>query len=107
MPTNVKLDTTKLRKITEGLEREAQQLIDKTAYDIKGGAQDAAPVRTGFLKNSIAVEIGKLVDRVIVSAEYGAHVEFGTRYMRARPYLIPAFERFRDSFIRAWGELFK
>lgn len=55
-------------------------------------AQANAPVRTGFLRDSIDYEIQD--DGVLfkVGAHYGIFVEFGTQLQDAQPYLIPAIQ---------------
>lgn len=66
----------------------------KTAHDIAAQAMAAAPVLTGYLKSSIrAFAITAFHWVVSVGAEYGIYIEMGTRYMRARPFLYPSFER--------------
>lgn len=57
---------------------------------------------TGNLRNSIqaTMDTGNgLKWRVNVGAAYGIFLEFGTRKMVARPFLVPAVENFRQSFI--------
>jgi HK97 gp10 family phage protein len=62
---------------------------------------EAPAVDTGNLKNQIAVEMnGKTSAKVIVSAEYGPHLEYGTRKMRRRPFLRPAADKVRTGFIQ-------
>lgn len=57
-------------------------------------------IRQGYLRDSIRPLRGKGT-RAYVEAgtgdsyEYAAHVEFGTRFMRPRPYLFPAAEEQR------------
>lgn len=94
--------TNKLGSIALGMEGKAAEIIQKTAFDLQSRAQLYAPVDTGNLRASIqAKEVTKLHWQVIVGAEYGAYVEFGTRFMAAQPYLIPAADQVRDSFIQA------
>lgn len=57
------------------------------------------PVRTGRLKNSLFWDDdyerrgNTIVGAVGTNVEYAPHVEFGTRRMSSRPYLIPAVEQ--------------
>lgn len=44
---------------------------------------------------------GRVQTSVIVDAEYGRHLEFGTSHMEARPFLRPATELNRQSVIHA------
>jgi len=49
---------------------------------------------TGFLANNIMFEVesGGLSGRVERRAAYSTHLEFGTKNMRARPFMQPALE---------------
>lgn len=84
----------------------AAAVVAKAAFDIESGAKSRAPVDTGLLKNSIeAVEEDKLEWVVEVHAEYGAYVEFGTRYTAAQPFLTPAVEEVRPVFLAAMARI--
>lgn len=78
------------------LKPQARAAVHKTARDIEADAKLLAPVRTGNLRNSItteATDVASLVEAVVgPTAEYGAHVEFGTSYQRPQPYLGPAVD---------------
>lgn len=102
----------------EDLGAAIQAAVDQTAFAIQADAQRTAPYKTGTLRRSIhtitpttsgyagasrGVEPRQLVAEapkpptgsaiVGVAVNYGKFVELGTRYMAARPYLIPALER--------------
>jgi HK97 gp10 family phage protein len=107
------------------------QVVRKTAFDIAADAAQAAPVDTGFLRNSIYVatwdtstyarggygdghqELLPEVDvpedettaYVAVGASYGVYLEFGTRFMNAQPYFFPAMERGGDAFDAAMEKI--
>lgn len=55
---------------------------------------------SGNLKRSIGLEIKSngMTAEVEPTAEYAAYVELGTRYMKAQPYLKPAFEEQKAKF---------
>ncbi len=59
-------------------------------------AATIVPVRTGRLKNSLFWDPeyerhgNTIVGAVGTNVAYAPHVEFGTRFMDAQPYLIPA-----------------
>ena len=72
--------------------RALKAVLGKIAADITEHARGAAPVDTGFLKNSINFEVSDQMAIVFVGAEYGIYVELGTVRMGARPYLGPAVE---------------
>lgn len=93
-------------KVTAVVAAAAAAAVAKSAHDIEAQAKSRAPVRTGFLKNSIhAEQEGPHAWRVDVQAEYGAYVEFGTVRMSARPYFIPAVEQVRPSFQSAMAAI--
>jgi hypothetical protein len=70
----------------------ADILVGKAAHDCEAAAKASAPIDTGFLRNSIqALKISSGVWQVNVGAAYGVFLEFGTRFMAARPFLYPAF----------------
>lgn len=71
----------------------ANNLVDERLGLVEERAEELAPVRTGWLRSQVykrktgflGWELGDL-------ASYAGFVEFGTRYMSARPYLRPAIE---------------
>lgn len=83
----------------------AAAITEKAAFDIEARARAQAPVQTGFLKSSIEAS-GRGTDwRVDARAEYALFVEFGTRRMGARPFLIPALEAVRPAYLSAMRRL--
>lgn len=49
-------------------------------------ARSFAPIRTGFLKSSVqTIKIAKGW-RLLVGADYGAYVNYGTRHMAPQPF---------------------
>lgn len=68
-------------------------------------ARFAAPVDTGNLANSIIPDgpytLGSTVTgKVGTNVYYAPFVEFGTRFMAARPFLGPALEKARRKYGR-------
>jgi HK97 gp10 family phage protein len=85
--------------ITRKMRNRMQDIVRETTHNIEAGAKQRAPVRTGFLRNSIHSEfLGSMTGHVVVGAEYGIYVEMGTRYMSPRPYLLPSVETERVRF---------
>lgn len=80
----------------------ASALVRRAAFEIEARAKQAAPVRTGNLRNSIQtdVESDGLTAHVGTAVEYAAYVEFGTRRMAPRPFLAPAAEAVRAGLRR-------
>ena len=88
---------------------QARAAVLKTARDIEADAKHMAPVRTGNLRNSItteATDVASLVEAVVgPTAEYGAHVEFGTSRQSPQPYLGPAADNRLPSLEVALAEI--
>ena len=78
---------------------EAAEVFKTMFLDV---ARKLVPVRTGYLKSTIAAEIGEAsIGEVTAeaSAEYAQYVEFGTYRQMAQPYFIPAIE----AALEEWG----
>lgn len=73
--------------------------IRKTAHDIESDAKGLAPVDTGFLRNSIGMDLegdgrfGTMSAEIGPTAEYGIYQEMGTSRMAAHPFMGPAYDR--------------
>lgn len=81
------------------LTERAALVVAKAAMDIEAHAKIKAPVKTGALRASIqAVQVSQLHWRVSVGADYGIYLEYGTRYMAARPYFQPALDAVTPMF---------
>lgn len=66
----------------------------RSAAQVIGAAARArTPVRTGLLRASITVRSETDGASVGTSVRYAPYVNFGTRYVRARPFLTDAAER--------------
>jgi HK97 gp10 family phage protein len=103
----------------------AVQAVKKAAFDIEAHAKTIVPVDTGFLKNSIATQVGAagrhsppgsdshqhspandLTAYVGPHTEYAANVEYGLG-QRPQPYMRPAAEKVRPAFIEAMKQIAK
>lgn len=75
-------------KITEVL----NAVLERTLQSVEMKAKQYAPVRTGHLRSMIyTVMYGDKVGAVVADTDYAGFVEYGTRFMRAQPYLRPAW----------------
>lgn len=63
--------------------------INKIAFRVERFSKQLTPVKTGYLRSSIAVGwlIGKIGALVRANANYAIYVHEGTRRMRARPFM--------------------
>lgn len=82
-----------MRQFDSGMQRHVHRQLARWAADVKASARQLVPVRTGHLRSSIYAEVREWVARIGAEAAYAMFVEFGTRYMRARPYLYPAIQQ--------------
>jgi len=71
--------------------------LNESALLIETRSKLACPVDTGNLRRSIThqIEAADLTAEVSANASYAAYLEFGTRKMRAQPYLRPAGDNSR------------
>lgn len=98
---SVKLDRRKLDDIMRESPVKVRNLLDATAFEGEGyakrsmGSSPSRPgeppgVRTGNLRASIHVETRSEFERAVVTGvDYAAFLEFGTRHMQARPFMLP------------------
>jgi HK97 gp10 family phage protein len=99
----------KLPQLKGQSKQKASQAVRKAAFDIEAGAKQRAPVNTGALKNSIeatgedgkALAAGGLMAEIGPGVDYGIFVELGTHKQAAKPYLTPAAEAVKPSFLEA------
>jgi HK97 gp10 family phage protein len=121
----------KLSKLGKEVEEGTANEINASALTIQRNAKRNVVVDNGFLRNSIALEpISKLTYSVEAKAKYAPYVEFGTGglveipngyqefaalfkgrgirkvNLRARPFLIPAFETEIPQLMKRLNKLF-
>lgn len=87
----------KLKKKYRGahriLQSELQEAASISGLKIQNTARRNAPRQTGNLRRRIeAYPFRKFGMKVEPRAEYSDFVEFGTRFMRAQPYMRPALQ---------------
>lgn len=72
------------------------KVLIRVGHRVTNKAKRLCPVDTGNLRSSINNELrsenGHLVVRVGTNVAYAPYVEFGTRRMRAQPFLRPALD---------------
>ena len=87
----------------------AKKIVRQNGAELQAKAQRNAPVDTGTLKRSIGLEVSGsgLTAKVAPGTEYAPYVEWGTRYMNAKPYLKPAFNVQKEIFKQDLNKLTK
>lgn len=88
---------------------DVKKVVRHNGAEMQTKAQQNAPVDTGTLKRSIGLEItaSGMNAEVEPKAEYGPYVELGTRFMKAQPYLKPAFNEQKGKFEKDMQKLVK
>lgn len=81
-----------MQKLDSAMQKHVHRQLIRWAADVKALARRIVPVRTGHLRSSIYARIQEWVAEIGAEATYAMFVEFGTRYMRAQPYLFPAIQ---------------
>lgn len=82
-----------------------RQAIELTALDIERTAKERCPVDTGALRASIShAMLSDTEGEVRVGQDYGAYVNYGTRFMAPRPFLTSAVEEARAPFVKRMRE---
>lgn len=73
---------------------DVKKVVRKNGVGLQKAAQKKAPIDTGILKRSVGIDItdSGMTATVEPTAEYSAYVEYGTRFMKAQPYMKPALE---------------
>jgi len=100
---NFKLDELR-RKVRSGAYQAIQEVFE---IDIKTDAAANTPVDTGNNRRSIDTEVGEVPEgiraEIFTQSGYGGYLELGTVKMAARPYLYPAFNKYRTKLQQLLG----
>jgi HK97 gp10 family phage protein len=83
---------TAMQRFDSAMQNHVQEQLASWAEAVKALAKQLVPVRTGHLRDSIYAKISEWMAEISSEAAYALFVEFGTRRMRARPYLFPAIQ---------------
>lgn len=81
-----------MQQLNSSIQQYVQRQLTLWAEDVKTLAKQLVPVRTGHLRGSIYAKIQDWVAEIGAEATYALFVEFGTKFMQARPYLYPALQ---------------
>jgi HK97 gp10 family phage protein len=91
----------KFQGLSEEVRKKVIQATKKNTYLMEREAKIAAPYLTGHLKRSLRSSFhdAGMTGQVATNVEYAPYLEFGTRYMHPRPYLVPAFTIARAAYL--------
>lgn len=105
---NIELDTRELELNLQNLSEEVEKNLEKSlgygARLIEKSAKLKCPVDTGRLRLSISVDQKKLTAIIGTNVEYAPHIEYGTKYQRAQPFLRPAYDENIDELLELVAE---
>ncbi len=90
-------DTTRLRALARDGDERARTALEFVALETAARAQDnirnVGAIDTSFMINTTAARrISADLWSIGTAAFYGVFIEFGTRFMAARPWLMPAMK---------------
>ena len=111
MNVSVKVDIEKFSKFNNQLDDKIKTVVQIAARNIEKDSKqrmtDQDAVDTGATRLSIFVSPGtpSFSQQIGPTTEYAPFIEFGTRFMPARPYMIPALEQEKIRFMQAIVEV--
>ncbi len=85
-------DFNRIPEFIKGIVEAELAATEETVEYIAGEARANAPVLTGELRDSIEGQMDGSEGEVVVGAEHGPAIEFGSSRRPATPYLRPAYE---------------
>jgi len=92
-----KIDRAAIEQLLVSPQGPVAREIALIAQEVVNLAKLLVPVDTGRLRSSITFVMGTanglVFAEVGTNVDYAPHVEFGTKFMSAQPYLIPALIR--------------
>ena len=95
-------------KLTKNMDlSKVKATVKKNGAQLQKTAQKNAPIDTGNLRQKIALEItdGGMTAEVESTAEYAGYQEYGTRFMKGKPHIRPAFDEQKGKFKSDLGKL--
>lgn len=89
--SRVRIEYNHMNAVIDTLFPQADNAVKSYCDSAQAFARSIVPVRTGHLKESITVAATGLLEyEVFTDVEYARFVEWGTRFMRAQPFMTPA-----------------
>ena len=99
MAGNVKVLFNHIPRIQAQAPTAIKNTVRDAALKCETYAKDVTPVDTGALRASIQAEPENATTwEVAPHTEYAVYVEFGTRKMRAQPFMRPTAEKIRKEY---------
>lgn len=95
-------------KLTKNMDlSKVKATVKKNGAQLQKKAQKEAPIDSGHLHDVIFLEItdGGMTAEVESTAEYAAYQEYGTRFMKGKPHIRPAFDEQKEKFKADMKEL--
>lgn len=88
---------SKFKQMDSEIQKALSEAVSAGAAVVERDAKIRCPVDTGTLRRSLREmkqnkTPWRIESQVGTDTEYAPHVEFGTRYQRAQPYLRPALD---------------
>ena len=124
-----------LRELPDEIKDDVRKVVKNSAFNIERNAKSSVNVKTGHLRRSISTKMGDMEATIHTSnLKYAPMVEFGTKPhiiraknkkalywkgashpvkqvshpgSKAKPYLIPAFEKEKDQFLEKLKEVIR
>ena len=100
-----------IRAYYEKRKPKIENVILRAGHRVEYEAKLRVPVDTGRLKSSLTTAEDKgrgyFTVKVGTNVNYGKYVEFGTRKMRAQPYLLPAFKLQKNKVVADIKRVFR
>lgn len=97
-------------KLQKNMKKDAvKTVIKKNGSRLQQSAQQKAPVDSGTLKRSITLDItdAGMTAESEATVHYAGYVEYGTRFMKAQPYMRPALKEVGKQFKKDMEKLVK
>lgn len=95
-------------KLTKNMDlSKVKATVKKNGAEMQKKAQKEAPIDSGHLHDVIFLEItdGGMTAEVESTAEYAGYQEYGTRFMKGKPHIRPAFDEQKGKFKSDLGKL--
>lgn len=103
---SILIQSNRLGAIAGRVPGAVRQLVQRAVLDVEGQAKQRAAVDTGAMRNSIDGRMtGDTSGEVGVGQEYAVYVEYGTAKAPAQPFMHPAADAVRPSFLAAAAKL--